>query len=61
MSIMPQGEDLRKAVQWISDQRKDNPSISLAKVIEEASFTFNLSPAEAQYLERWVRTDGQDG
>ena len=55
MSIMPQGEDLRKAVQWISDQRQDEPSMPLQKVIEAACIKFNLSPMDALYLQNWVK------
>jgi hypothetical protein len=57
MTIMPHGENLRKAVQWICEQRQATPSKSMAKIIEEACLTFNLTPAEAQYLEHWVSSN----
>jgi hypothetical protein len=58
MNIMPQGEDLRKAVQWISGQRRDEPSMPLQKVIEAACIKFNLSPMDALYLQNWVKEKG---
>lgn len=46
-SIIPEGENLRKAVRWISDQG----SFSL-KVVEEACVRFDLSPADGEFLIR---------
>ena len=54
MSIMPQGEDVRKAVKWISDMRRDDPRADPRKLVEQACFKFNLSPADAEYLGRWI-------
>ena len=44
-TIQPKGEDLRKAVRWISDQGAWNYSR-----IEEASRRFNLSPKDTEFL-----------
>lgn len=46
-SILPESENLRKAVRWISEQG----GFSL-KIIEEASVRFDLSPADEQFLIR---------
>jgi len=54
MSIQPEGEDLRKAVKWISDMRKDQRRISLQKLIDEASVKFNLSPKDGAFLARLI-------
>jgi len=43
--ILPDKEDLRKAVKWISDQGE----FSL-KVVDEASIRFDLSPADEAFL-----------
>ena len=45
-TIVPQGEDLRKAVKWISEERQGSPEKKLAKLVEEASVKFDLSPVE---------------
>jgi len=49
-TVQPQGEDLRKAVKWISDERQYNPQARLSKLIEEACLKFDLSPMDAEYL-----------
>ena len=46
-SLMPEGENLRRAIQWISDQQKHDP-----KTIEAASVQFDLTPAEEAFLIR---------
>jgi len=50
MSIKPAGEDLRKAVKWVSDERKYSPEKELKAVIEEACVKFDLSPLDADFL-----------
>jgi len=47
-----EGEGLRKAVRWISEQRQADPSLKLAKVIDEAAQRFDLSPLETDFLWR---------
>lgn len=54
MSIQPEGEEIRKAVKWVSEQRKFEPGKDLNKIIEEACIKFNLSPKEAEFLRRFV-------
>ncbi|MDA8141095.1 MAG: hypothetical protein M0036_20820 [Desulfobacteraceae bacterium] len=54
-TIQPHGENLRKAVQYISTERRDNPKVRLHKLIEQACLVFNLNPAEANYLERFTK------
>jgi hypothetical protein len=49
-TIMPEGENIRKAVKWISELRKDNTCPALNKLVEEACAKFDLSPKEANYL-----------
>ena len=57
MSIIPQGEDVRRAVKWISEMRKDDPHADPRKLVEEACLKFNLSPMDAEYLARWVKEE----
>jgi hypothetical protein len=52
MTIQPKGEDLRKAVKWVSDERMYNPQKKLKTLIEEACLKFNLSPVDADFLLR---------
>lgn len=50
MGILPEGEQLRRAVKWISDQRVENPAISLSKLVGEACLKFDLPPKDAEFL-----------
>jgi hypothetical protein len=50
MSILPEGEQLRRSIKWISDQRVDDPDAKLSQLIEQASLKFDLSPKDAEFL-----------
>ncbi|HET6515832.1 MAG TPA: hypothetical protein VFG09_11780 [Thermodesulfovibrionales bacterium] len=50
MTILPEAEQLRKAIKWISDAHLEDPGIPLFKLIEEGSFKFNLSPKDEEFL-----------
>jgi len=54
-TVQPEGENLRKAVKWISDERTFGDDKALIKLIEEASLKFDLSPADAEYLVNFFR------
>ncbi len=54
-TIMPQGEEIRKAVKWISEVRQDEPGTNPRKLVERACLKFNLSPIDAECLAKWVR------
>jgi hypothetical protein len=50
MATTIEGEALRRAVQWISDRKRDQPGLPLWRAIDEASVRFDLTPAEEQFL-----------
>jgi len=50
MSIQPEGEDLRKAIKWISEQLNEDPKPSLRILIEKACVTFDLSPLDEDFI-----------
>jgi hypothetical protein len=54
-TIQPEGENLRKAVKWISDERTYGAEKTLGKLIEEAGLKFDLSPIDAEYLINFFR------
>ena len=56
-TLQPEGEDLRKAVKWISEERKFNPAAQTAKLVEEACLKFDLSPMDAEYLVKTLKND----
>ena len=49
-TVQPEGEDLRKAFKWISEEHKYDPGAKLPKLIEKACLKFDLSPMDAEYL-----------
>ena len=57
MGIQPEGEDLRKAVKWVSEERKLNQNANLQKLAQQASLRFNLSPADGEFLSRFVKEE----
>ena len=57
-TIQPQGEEIRKAVKWISEMRQASPEKPLAKLIDEACIRFDLSPKEAEFLWRVCKKNG---
>jgi hypothetical protein len=54
-TIMPEGEAIRKAVKWISDNLLDDPNKSIPKLINDAVMRFDLSPKEAEFLTDFFR------
>ena len=49
-TVQPEGEQIRRAVRWISEERQASPEKSHLKLLEEAGIKFNLSPVEEAYL-----------
>ena len=52
MSIQPKGEDLRRAVKWVSEERKYNSEKDIKAIVQEACMKFDLSPKDADFLLR---------
>ncbi len=55
MSIQPQGEDLRHAITWISEERQNPDAAPLKKLVEQACIKFDLSPMDAEFLGRHIK------
>lgn len=55
MSMLPEGEDVRKAVKWISDKKQYEPEDCgpILEMIEKASKRFDLSPKDEEFLIRF--------
>ena len=60
MTIIPEGEQLRKAVKWISDERSDKPGTSLSVLIGDACLKFDLPPKDAEFLMRFFTEKDSD-
>ena len=48
--LLPEGEELRCAMRWVSFQLQDDPAHSWRPLVQEATFKFDLSPREAELL-----------
>lgn len=55
-SLLPEHEGLRRAVQWLVAQTPRD-----ARLIEEASRRFDLSPIDEEFLLQHFRNDRQGG
>ena len=56
-TIQPDSEEIRRAVKWITEERKHGDTLSLEKLLEEASRKFDLSPLETEFLQRFVKNE----
>lgn len=55
-TIMPEGENLRKAIKWISDMRQEQKQpVPLATLVDEAALKFDLSPVDQEFLFNFFR------
>jgi hypothetical protein len=61
MSILPEGEQLRKAIKWVSDKRLDNPEAGLSGLVQEACLKFDLSPKDTEVLFNFFTTRDSEG
>ncbi len=57
MSIQPEGEDLRKAIKWISEMRTEAPEKTLTQLVEEAGAKFDLPPKDQEFLYRFIKNN----
>lgn len=60
MSILPEGEPLRRAIKWISDERLNNPEAKIFKLVEEACLKFDLPPKDEEFLVHFFSHSGSE-
>jgi hypothetical protein len=56
-TIQPKGEKLRRAVKWISENRKEVECKPIPSLIQQASARFNLSPQDEEFLVSFYREE----
>lgn len=49
-NILPDGDDLRRAVKWVSESIQESPGKPAQKFVQDAIFRFNISPRDAEFL-----------
>ncbi len=50
MSILPEGEELHRAIKWVSSNLQEDAGQPLGPLVQEAIFKFNLSPKDSEFL-----------
>jgi hypothetical protein len=53
-TIMPESENVQKAIKWVSANLEDGNQ-SLQKLVEKAVFKFDLSPKDTDFLTKFFR------
>jgi hypothetical protein len=48
--LLPEGEDLRRAVKWISASILEHPDQPVQPLVQQAIFKFDISPKDAEFL-----------
>jgi len=59
--LLPDGEDLRRAVKWIAGHLQEDAGQPLSPLIQEAVFKFDLSPRDADFLIDLYRKEKREG
>lgn len=54
-TIMPEAENVQKAIKWISANMAENGNQPLQKLLESAVFKFDLSPKDNEFLMGFFR------
>jgi len=53
--LLPDGEDIRRAVKWVSENLQENPDQPVQPLVQKAIFKFDLSPKDAEFLTGFYR------
>lgn len=48
--LLPEGEELRRAIKWVSGNLQENPDLPVQPLVQEAIFKFDLSPRDGEFL-----------
>lgn len=59
-NVLPEGEDLRRAVKWISESFQENDARPIQKLVQEAVFKFDLSPKDSEFLANFFSKHGKE-
>lgn len=57
MSLLPEGEALRNAIKWISEECKRQPDQKMSARINAACTRFDLQPNEGEFLLRFYQKE----
>jgi hypothetical protein len=57
MSIQPQGENIRRAVKWLSEERQADAGANISKLVNQAAVQFDLNPMEVEFLTKFAKEE----
>ncbi len=57
MTVQPDGDPIRKAVKWISEQRESGSQKKSEELVNAAGIKFDLSPKDVDFLGRFSQGD----
>ena len=49
-TVMPEGEAIKKAIRWISDELEEDPNANILSLVNRAIAKFDLSPKDGEFL-----------
>jgi len=58
--LLPNGEELRKAVKWVSSELQKNSVQPLQLLVQKAIFIYDLSPKDGEFLIGFYRKDREE-
>lgn len=59
MSIQPEGEAVRKAVKYISEEKLSDREAAIQLLIQKASIRFDLTPKDTEFLQQFYTSSGE--
>ena len=59
--IMPEGEEIQRAIKWISQNLEENPNQPVFPLVDKAVFKFDLSPKDSDFLVTFFRKRKSEG
>ena len=54
-TVMPDSENVQKAIKWIAASLEENSTQPMHMIIEKAVFKFDLSPKDTEFLMGFFR------
>jgi hypothetical protein len=58
--MLPEGDELRSAVKWISGNLQENPDQPVQPLVQQAIFKYDLSPRDAEFLIGFYSRDNKE-
>ncbi|RII31546.1 MAG: hypothetical protein CXR30_01650 [Geobacter sp.] len=59
--LLPEGDDLRRAIKWVSGNLQEDPDQPVQPLVQEAVFKFDLSPRDAEFLIHFYSKAKEEG